>query len=105
MPTFFVVLDACGEVVDFLKLKNFLKRKNSYWGSEKLDKVYILMFSPLCKINDLATQWSSSIVWIILLDVYQEADIEKLNNFLVKHQPDVIAVPASCRYVQHVIIL
>ena len=56
MPTFFVVLDACGEVVDFLKLKNFLKRKNSYWGSEKFDKVCILMFSPLCKINDLATQ-------------------------------------------------
>ena len=49
MPTFFVVLDACGEVVDFLKLNHFLKRKNSYWESEKLDKVCILIFSPLCK--------------------------------------------------------
>ena len=48
MPTFFVVLDGCGEVVDFLKLNHFLKRKNSYWESEKLDKVYI--FSALCKI-------------------------------------------------------
>ena len=41
MPTFFVVLDGCGEVVDFLKLNHFLKRKNSYWESEKLDKVCI----------------------------------------------------------------
>ena len=43
MPTFFVVLDGYGEVVDFLKLNHFLKRKNSYWESEKLDKVCILI--------------------------------------------------------------
>ena len=36
---FFVVLDGCGEVVDFLKLNHFLKRKSSYWESEKEDKV------------------------------------------------------------------
>jgi len=39
MPVFFVVLDGCGEVIDFLKLNHFLKRKNSYWESEKEDKV------------------------------------------------------------------
>ena len=41
MPTFFVVPDTCGKVVDFLELNHFLKRKNSYWESEKLDKVCI----------------------------------------------------------------
>ena len=49
MPTFFAVLDGCGEVVDFLKLNHFMKRKNSYWESEKLDKV--LVYSNYFIIN------------------------------------------------------
>ena len=46
---FIVVLDACGEVVDFLKLSHFLNRKNGYWEPVKLDKVCILTISSLLR--------------------------------------------------------
>ena len=42
---------------------------------------------------------------VILLFLYQESDIEKLTNFLVKHRPDVVAVPASFRYVHMTLTL
>ena len=49
MSPFFVVLDACSEVVDFLKLNHFLKRKEQLlaWESVELDNVCILTISSL----------------------------------------------------------
>ncbi len=64
---FFVMLDGDGEVVDFLRMKNLLKRKNSTRGTERADKVgncliFIILFlgsTMLCtsQLNASYSQW------------------------------------------------